>query len=72
MRSAVAALLFSGVMIAAPAADAKQWTCRADSKTAFGWGKNETEANARKRALWECAKRTSRYRACRITSCKAG
>jgi len=66
-------------MIAAPAADAKQWTCRADSKTAFGWGKNETEANARRRALWarrralwECARRTSRYRDCRITSCKSG
>jgi len=72
MKRAVTVLLFAGVMIAPPAAEAKQWTCRADSKNAFGWGKNETEADARKRALWECARRTSRYRACKITSCKAG
>ena len=72
MRRVVTVLLFTGVMVAASAADAKQWTCRADSKNAFGWGKNETEAEARKRALWECARRTSRLRACKITSCKAG
>ncbi len=72
MRRAVTVLLFSGVMAAGSAAHAKQWTCRADSKNAFGWGKNETEADARKRALLECARRTSRYRACKITSCKAG
>ena len=69
MKRVVAAILLTAA-IAIDTATAETWTCRAESKNAFGWGKNESEPQARFRALRECARRTSRYRACKIMHCK--
>jgi hypothetical protein len=70
MKRAVAALMFAGVMIAIDTTDALAWYCRAESRNSYGWGTNYNLQAARRRALWECARRTPRRQTCYIAYCR--
>jgi hypothetical protein len=50
--------------------EASAWYCRADSPSAYGWGRNDSRSAAIRRALRECAVRTPRGQVCRITYCE--
>ncbi len=69
-------LVFAGLFTALGVSDASAaWTCGAESRGRVdpghhGWAKREREADARLIALYECAKRTPRWRKCRIVFCK--
>lgn len=43
--------------------------CRANSRSANGWGRSGSLYEAKRIALVECAVRTPRYQTCYITSC---
>ncbi len=69
MRSALAALFAVG-MLALMSSDASAWYCRAESPSAYGWGSSDSRGVARRRALYECARRTPRYQTCYIVYCR--
>lgn len=69
---AASTLLSGSVAIAAPPvqyARAVRWTCEAESPVAFGVGIARTRAQARQRALFECAARTPYGMMCVIVTC---
>ena len=70
MKRVLAALLFAGAMIAIDTSDAYAWYCRAESGNSYGWGRNNNQQAARRRALYECARRTPRYQTCYIVYCR--
>jgi hypothetical protein len=70
MKRTLVALLFAGTMIAIDTSDANAWYCRAESQNSYGWGTNYNQAAARRRALYECARRTPRRQTCYIVYCR--
>lgn len=69
----LAALTFVGLNVATSTA-AEAWTCRASSPTGswgMGWH-TRSRSYARRRALYECARRTPRRFYCRIRWCRRG
>ena len=61
------AIAASAVMFMSTTADAA--FCRADSPSAYGWGRGNY-SYAKARALAECAARTPRYQTCYISYCR--
>ena len=69
MKTAMAAMTFAIGMLALTSTEASAWFCSADSSSAYGWGRSYSQGEARRRALWECARRTPRYQTCYISYC---
>lgn len=63
-------LLLAGAMIVVDASIAYAWQCRAESRNSYGWGRNSDLNSAKRRALWECARRTPRRQTCYIINCR--
>ena len=70
MRSGLMALTFALGMLGLMSTEASAWYCRAESPSAYGWGQDYSRGAARRRALWECARRTPRHQTCYIIYCR--
>ena len=70
MRRVTAAFLFAGAMIAIDTSEAYAWYCKAESRNSYGWALNYNLDTAKRRALWECARRTPRRQTCYIVNCR--
>jgi len=66
--TAAAAVTFSTLSLVSPSL-AEAAYCEARSRFATGWGSGSL-TNARRRALYECARRTPRGYTCYITRCR--
>jgi len=50
--------------------EAAAWYCRADSPSAYGWGRHLYRHRAVRIALYQCSIRTPRYETCYISWCR--
>ena len=70
MRSLFASLAFAVGVLAMMSTEAAAWYCRAESRSAYGWGSDYSRRAASRRALYECARRTPRHQTCYIIYCR--
>ena len=64
------ALVLAGFMVVMVPTSADAAYCRADSRSAYGWGSAGTYAQARRIAMRQCVIRTPRWQTCYISWCR--
>lgn len=70
MKTTVAVITLAFAALTFAPSEASAWYCRARSPSAWGWGSSASLAQAKHRALMECAVRTPRRQTCYVRSCR--
>jgi len=70
MKYTLLAMAVVGAALTMSPTEAAAWYCRADSPSAYGWGRHLYRHRAVRIALYQCSIRTPRYETCYISWCR--